>query len=112
MRDVCAMAGVCRRLRRTVLQSSGMWEALFERDFGTHAAAGVRKALSQRFTWRHAARQMIDLSGLHWNKLHARVAPTIRPRCNFALCAVGEKLYTFGGEGEGMTAQGDVCMVE
>ena len=112
MRDVCVMAGVCRRLRRTVLQSSGMWEALFERDFGTHAAAGVRKALSQRFTWRHAARQMIDLSGLHWNKLHARVAPTIRPRCNFALCAVGEKLYTFGGEGEGMTAQGDVCMVD
>ncbi|WOH01210.1 hypothetical protein DCAR_0520591 [Daucus carota subsp. sativus] len=110
-RDIASVSSVSRRLYE-VTKTEDLWRMVCQNEWGCETIR-VMEAVpgDKRLGWGRLAKELTTLESAAWKKL--TVGGTVEPsRCNFSACAVGNRVFLFGGEGVNMQPMDDTFVLD
>ncbi|GAB2218268.1 hypothetical protein Drorol1_Dr00001488 [Drosera rotundifolia] len=110
-RDLAAVSSVCRHLCE-LTKNEDLWRMVCQNEWGSETTRVLETVpVAKRLGWGQSARELTTLEAAAWQKLTVG-GPMEPSRCNFSACAVGNKVFLFGGEGVDMQPMNDLFMLD
>ncbi|CAN8238754.1 unnamed protein product [Cochlearia groenlandica] len=107
-RDVASVGSACRRMRQ-LTKNEGVRKMGCQNAWGKEIT-GTLEIMTKKLGWGRLARELTTLEAVCWQKF--TVGGVVQPsRCNFSVCAVGNRLVLFGGEGVNMQPMDDTFVL-
>lgn len=107
-RDVTSIGSVCTRMNQ--LTQNELVRKMVCQNLWGREVTGNLEPTTKRLGWVRLARELTTLEAVSWKKFS--VGGVIEPsRCNFSVCAVGNRLVLFGGEGADMQPMDDTFVL-
>lgn len=107
-RDIASVGSVCTRMHQ-LTKNENLRKMVCQNAWGREVTSKLE--LSNKILgWGRLARELTTLEAVTWKKF--AVGGSIKPsRCNFSVCAVGNRLVLFGGEGINMQPMDDTFVL-
>ncbi|KAL8488956.1 hypothetical protein ACS0TY_024557 [Phlomoides rotata] len=110
-RDIASVGSVCRRFYE-LTKNEDLWRMVCQNAWGSETTRVLETVPgAKRLGWGRLARELTTLEAAAWRKL--TVGGGVEPsRCNFSACAVGNRVFLFGGEGVNMQPMNDTFVLD
>ncbi|KAL3637000.1 adenosine kinase [Castilleja foliolosa] len=110
-RDIASISSVCQRFYE-ITKYEDLWQMVCQNAWGSETTRVLESIPgAKRLGWGRLARELTTLEAAAWRKL--TVVGTVEPsRCNFSACAVGNRVFLFGGEGVNMQPMNDTFVLD
>ncbi|KAK6159067.1 hypothetical protein DH2020_006381 [Rehmannia glutinosa] len=93
-------------------KNEDLWRMVCQNAWGSETTRVLETVPgAKRLGWGRLARELTTLEAAAWRKL--TVGGAVEPsRCNFSACAVGNRVFLFGGEGVNMQPMNDTFVLD